>query len=67
MAKNRYRQDDQACKVMLDDQGNAIVDFRQPQRAITPGQSVVFYLDDECLGGDIIDSREHLQDQLIAS
>lgn len=67
MAKNRYRQDDQACKVMLDDQGNAIVDFRQPQRAITPGQSVVFYLDDECLGGGIIDSREHLQDQLIAS
>ena len=58
-AKNRYRQADQKCSVMLDDSGNAIVDFDKQQRAITPGQSVVFYRDEECLGGGIIDAREH--------
>ncbi len=60
-AKNRYRQADQECSLRLDDEGIAVVDFKQPQRAITPGQSVVFYRDDECLGGGIIDSREHTQ------
>ena len=34
-----------------------IVDFEEPQFAIAPGQSVVFYNEDECLGGAIIDSR----------
>ncbi len=53
-AKTRYRQADQACFVQIDDEGNAQVEFDTPQRAITPGQSVVFYQDEICLGGGII-------------
>lgn len=53
--KVRYRQQDQACSVkLLDD--IATVTFKEPQRAITTGQSVVFYQDNVCLGGGIIDS-----------
>ena len=52
-AKIRYRQADQACEVCADDRG-VVVHFEQPQRAVTPGQSVVFYLRDQCLGGGII-------------
>lgn len=53
-AKVRYRQADQACTVSLD--GAAYrVDFREPQRAVTPGQSVVFYQHDTCLGGGVIE------------
>ena len=40
---------------------NAIVQFREPQRAVTPGQGVVFYLGDEVLGGGRI-SRTKLKD-----
>ena len=54
-AKVRYRQEDQACTVHLsDDEGSATVNFAMPVRAITPGQSVVFYHEDVCLGGGII-------------
>ena len=34
------------------------VSFEQPQRAVTPGQSVVFYRDEECLGGAVIDATD---------
>ena len=55
-AKTRYRQKDQACQIKLLDDGSCTVIFDQPQRAVTPGQSVVFYHQDICLGGGIIDS-----------
>jgi tRNA-specific 2-thiouridylase len=56
-AKSRYRQADQACTVQLnDDQSACVVTFEQPQRALTPGQSVVFYNDEECMGGGVIQS-----------
>ena len=55
MAKTRYRQPDQACSVEIDAQGGCVVCFDEPQRAVTPGQSVVFYQDDCCLGGGVIE------------
>lgn len=54
-AKVRYRQPDQDCVVTKDD-GGFLVEFDRPQRAITPGQSVVFYDGDACLGGGIIEN-----------
>jgi tRNA-specific 2-thiouridylase len=55
-AKIRYRQPDQACALETLDGDCAEVCFNEPQRAVTPGQSVVFYRNDECLGGGIIDA-----------
>ncbi|WP_053981225.1 tRNA 2-thiouridine(34) synthase MnmA [Marinagarivorans algicola] len=52
-AKTRYRQPDQACTITQHNQGLKVV-FDEPQRAITPGQYAVFYLQDHCLGGAII-------------
>ncbi len=50
-ARIRYRQSSQSCLVRLKDETNGSVYFSVPQRAITPGQSVVFYQGDVCLGG----------------
>ena len=58
-AKVRYRQADQDCCVYRLDAGDLIeVDFRRPQRAVAPGQFVVFYDDggERCLGGGVIDT-----------
>ncbi|ORU89650.1 MAG: tRNA 2-thiouridine(34) synthase MnmA [Cycloclasticus sp. symbiont of Poecilosclerida sp. M] len=54
-AKTRYRQQDQACHVSVSDKGDCLVQFDEAQRAVTPGQSVVFYDKEVCLGGGIID------------
>jgi len=53
-AKIRYRQPDQTCHVSQRDESTWHVQFDEPQRAITPGQSIVFYQDDNCLGGATI-------------
>lgn len=55
-AKIRYRQQDEACAIEFLDNGKIFVTFAHPQRAVTPGQSIVFYHDDVCLGGAIIES-----------
>nr|WP_159822666.1 tRNA 2-thiouridine(34) synthase MnmA [Colwellia sp. 20A7] len=63
--KTRYRQDDVACTVTPlgqsitkneDNSPQYQIDFDEPQSSVTPGQSVVFYQDDVCLGGGIINT-----------
>ncbi len=54
-AKVRYRQPDQACRIVQIELDSMTLEFDHTQRAITPGQSVVIYAADECLGGGIID------------
>ncbi len=59
-AKIRYRQPDQKClvKEYRTQEGETTelkVVFKEKQRAITPGQSVVFYQEDELIGGGIIE------------
>ena len=56
-AKVRYRQPDQARTVHRHQQGYR-VEFDQPQRAVTPGQSVVLYLGEQCLGGGVIEQTQ---------
>ena len=52
-AKFRYRQPDQKVSVEIRE-NDVLVTFAEPQRAVTPGQFVVFYTETECLGGGTI-------------
>ena len=58
-AKIRYRQNDQKCVLNKIDETKYVVDFDDAQRAITPGQSIVFYQDDICLGGGVIETMSN--------
>ncbi|TDL34452.1 tRNA 2-thiouridine(34) synthase MnmA [Jeotgalibacillus sp. S-D1] len=64
-AKFRYRQTDSKVTVNLMEDGQVEVIFDEPSRAITPGQAVVFYNGDECLGGATIDKIYKKQEQLL--
>lgn len=63
LAKVRYRQSDQVCRVEHSAENGYMITFKDPQRAVTPGQSVVLYQQDRCLGGGVIEttSRCHLK------
>ncbi|WP_374116718.1 aminomethyltransferase beta-barrel domain-containing protein, partial [uncultured Pseudomonas sp.] len=56
-AKVRYRQSDQPCTLEKTANGYRAT-FDDPQRAVTPGQSVVFYDGEVCLGGGVIEVAE---------
>lgn len=55
-AKFRYRQPDQGVTVTMREDGTALVVFDKPQKAVTPGQAVVFFDGEVCLGGGTIDT-----------
>lgn len=55
--KTRYRQTDVPCMIEPIDDESIKVIFDEPQIAVTPGQSAVFYLDEVCLGGGIIEQQ----------
>jgi tRNA-specific 2-thiouridylase len=55
-AKTRYRQKDAPCVISAVTRQSCSVDFAEPQWAVTPGQSVVIYESNVCLGGGIIES-----------
>lgn len=50
-SKIRYRHSAVPCRVTVTDDGKAAVNFPEPQKAITPGQAIVFYKDEAVMGG----------------
>ena len=54
-AKIRYRQPDQKVTVHIKEDNTCKVVFDKPQKAVTPGQAIVFYNGPVCLGGATID------------
>ncbi|MNZ97055.1 tRNA-specific 2-thiouridylase MnmA [compost metagenome] len=65
-AKFRYRQPDQGVTLTPQADGTIIVEFDKPQKAITPGQAVVFYNGEECLGGGTIEAPVKLPEAISA-
>ena len=56
VVKTRYRQADIPCTITPIGDDTIEVRFDEPQKAVTPGQSAVFYSEEVCLGGGIIES-----------
>lgn len=56
VVKTRYRQQDIDCELIIEENDSCKVIFDRSQKAVTPGQSAVFYKDEVCLGGGIIES-----------
>ncbi len=54
LARSRYRQPLEECQVAQGKSGEIIVNFSKPQETLAPGQSIVIYDGEECLGGGII-------------
>jgi tRNA-specific 2-thiouridylase len=61
-AKTRYRQNDAACTLVASGAERCVIEFAEPQWAVTPGQSVVLYESQVCLGGGIIECSERMRD-----
>jgi len=53
-AQVRYRQKEEPCSVKVRDNGTLAIKFTRLQRAVTPGQSLVLYQGNRCLGGAVI-------------
>ena len=66
-AKTRYRQKDAACTLVAAGAERCVIEFAEPQWAVTPGQSVVLYESQVCLGGGIIESGERMREDLAVS
>ena len=64
-AKTRYRQQDAPCRITAIEGDRCRIEFAQPQWSITPGQSVVVYDADSCLGGGIIEAA-HADDEPVS-
>lgn len=63
-AKVRYRQPDQACQIEQCEDGYWVT-FAQPQRAVTLGQSIVFYDGEICLGGGVIEACTPWDEEIV--
>ncbi|HWS40629.1 MAG TPA: tRNA 2-thiouridine(34) synthase MnmA [Arenimonas sp.] len=66
-AKTRYRQQDVACTVTVASDGCLNVVFDEPQRSVTPGQSLVLYQNEICLGGAVISKTNAPLENLLKS
>ena len=56
-AKIRYRQEDQCCTISYESDNTCVITFDKKQFAVTPGQSIVFFIKEQCLGGGIIEKK----------
>jgi tRNA-specific 2-thiouridylase len=66
-AKTRYRQQDAPCTLAEAQSDRCVVNFAEPQWAVTPGQSVVLYESRVCLGGGIIEHGERSREEAAAA